>query len=335
MNRLWQPALVWIAHVAAALILVLEFVSPAWSQGRDPFRPMPDPRQEARDPREVGNRDFARREFDPRRSAEDPRRAGNRKPLAAGRDLREVARDTVRPAVDDVPLPRLPAPAEVELERLDDVRAVELGLQFTDSGGDTILIERVAQRGVMARAGFRPGDRIVSVNNLKVTREADFLRYLLAEETRDEQFPIVVIRNDLKETLQVEPALLVAELTRVRRDPLVDFGLRVVSHDERLVVRSVVRRSPAQIAGLRPGDVILTFDDQSPLTPEDLAAWIEAAGPDPVMVTVQRGEVVVPLQWENDIIMDATNSPSTGTTVIDRKRLERMSQLRERREMRR
>lgn len=327
----WQQAGIWAAHVAAAVMILAELSGFAWSQGRDPFSSKPDLRQEARDPRDVDNRTFDRRRLDPRVDAADPLRAGNRDPRQPGRDGRDVARDTVRPALDAVPIPRLPVPDDVVAVHWQDVRAEDLGLLFDNSGGETILIAQVAPRGLMARADFRPGDRIVSVNNLKVGREMEFIRYLLAAETRDERLPVVVVRDDVEETLYVEPALLVERLAETRPDPLRAYGFTVDASDpEKLVVARVGLRTPAFIAGLRPGDEIVTFDARKPLTVDELAAYLADAGADPVTLQVRRGERLTALAWQVGIDADSVGAPSTSTTTPDRKRLERMSQQRER-----
>lgn len=333
-TQYWQQVLIWVAHAAAGAIVFFELAAPAWSQGRDPFESKPDPRQEARDPRDVDNYRFDRRGRDARFEAADPLRGGNRDPLEPARDGREVARDTARPALDAVPVPRLPVADDVVAIQWQEVRARDLGLLFDNSGGETILVAEVARQGLMARAGFRPGDRIVSVNNIKVGREMEFIRYLLAEETRDDRLPVVVVRDDVEQTLTVEPALLVERLALLRSDPLRAYGFTVdVSEPERLVVTRVGLRTPAFVAGLRPADVIVAFNDRKPLTVDELAAYIDEAGRDPVTLTVRRGERLTALEWEADITMDSTSSPSTSTTVPDRKRLERMSRLRERQDM--
>jgi S1-C subfamily serine protease len=164
----------------------------------------------------------------------------------------------------------------------------------------------------------------------------EFIRYLLAEETRDETLPVVVVRDDIEQTLMVEPALLVERLALLRSDPLRPYGFSVdLSAEETMVVTRVSPRTPAFIAGLKPGDVIVKFNDRKPLTAGEFAAYLDEAATDPVALTVRRDGRLTALEWEADIAMDSTSSPSTTTTVPDRKRLERMSRLREREEMRR
>jgi predicted metalloprotease with PDZ domain len=329
----FQRLILGLIHAILAIALVLELAGPAWSQSTEPFPPAEDPRQGARDPRDIGVDRFLRRGKDPRQRAKDPRDLEGREPFPPVRDQREVARDTARPAWDAVPVPRLPLAKEVVTIPWQDIRVADLGLRFTPSGGEAILIERIAPDSLFYKVGFRAGDRIVAVNNLKVGRESDFLRIALAEDTRDERLPVVVVRDDDEQTLYIEPALLLQTVATVLPDPLRPYGFTVDSRDpDALLVTQVRFKSPAFLAGLRPGDAIVTFDDRQPLTVEDLAAWIERSE-DPVEMSVSRNGQLTLLEWESDAALDQAQSPSTGTTVPDRKRLERLSKLREKAEM--
>ena len=80
--------------------------------------------------------------------------------------------------------------------------------------------------------------------------------------------------------------------TRASRRPW--LGLSSSALDGRLHVLRVSRESPAEAAGLRPGDVVLEIDGAKVATPEALykQLWTHAEPDDEIELTVQQGGVV-------------------------------------------
>jgi C-terminal processing protease CtpA/Prc len=142
--------------------------------------------------------------------------------------------------------------------RRGNMRGPDIGLWFNRSSRDGLVISDVSSRGAIAKLGFREGDRIVSVNGHRVTREDEFLQYLLRGDIR--RVKVIVLRDNREETIYVEPAVLTDEYEYTEVAPLERFGVILDDrYDDRIVVWRVIPRSPAYYAGFRPGDVIVTF----------------------------------------------------------------------------
>ncbi|RZL90829.1 MAG: serine protease [Variovorax sp.] len=80
--------------------------------------------------------------------------------------------------------------------------------------------------------------------------------------------------------------------TRASRRPWI--GLSSGALDGQLQVLRVTRDSPAEAAGLRPGDVVLEIDGTRVATPEALykQLWMHAEPDDEIELTVRQGEAV-------------------------------------------
>jgi S1-C subfamily serine protease len=138
------------------------------------------------------------------------------------------------------------------------MRGPDIGIWFSRSSRDGLVISDVSSRGAIAKLGFREGDRIVSVDGRRVTREEDFIQFLVRTDAR--RVKVIVLRDDREETIYVEPAVLFEEEEYVEVDPLERFGIILDDrYDDRIVVWRVIPRSPAYYAGFRPGDVVVTF----------------------------------------------------------------------------
>lgn len=210
------------------------------------------------------------------RDARDQARDQTRDKVRDPRDPKDPVRDQSRDARDPENI-RQPNRDERRDDRRDDrndretgvnagarfsaqgTRGADIGLWFERDTTKGLVIADVATRGAIAKLGFREGDRIVSINGRKVTREDDFVTYLFADDVRNEKIKVIVIRDGREEVIIVEPAVFVEELSYVENDPLEHFGVIVDDrYNDRIVVWRVVPRSPAYYAGIRAGDVIVS-----------------------------------------------------------------------------
>jgi C-terminal processing protease CtpA/Prc len=142
--------------------------------------------------------------------------------------------------------------------RRGNMRGPDIGLWFNRSTRDGLVISDVSTKGAIAKFGFREGDRIVSVDGRRVTREDEFIDFLLHSNAR--RVKVIVLRDNREEIIYVEPAVLLEEEEYMEVDPLVRFGIVLDDrYDDRIVVWRVIPRSPAYYAGFRAGDVIVTF----------------------------------------------------------------------------
>ena len=282
-----------------------------------------DPRDTARDP---GSRDKVRDPRDPRdpgrdqsRDARDPENLRN--PNRDDRDRRDD-RDTRRDDRDDR---GIGASASFSAQ---GTRAADIGIWFERDTSKGLVISDVASKGAIAKLGFRAGDRIVSVAGHKVTREDDFITYLFDEEYRNERIKVIVIRDGREEVIFVEPAIFVEELSYVENDPLENFGIIVDDrYDDRIVVWRVVPRSPAYYAGIRAGDVILTFNNQRLANIAAFVQRLTGADPGEVEVQVNRGDRTRTLHVDVPRFVNRTERRTTLRPNFDNARERRDDRL--------
>jgi C-terminal processing protease CtpA/Prc len=173
--------------------------------------------------------------------------------------------------------------------RRGKMRGPDIGLWFNRSSHDALVISDVSSRGAIAKAGFHEGDRIVSVNGHRVTREEEFLQYLLHGDAR--RVKVIVLRDNREETMYVEPAVLTEEYEYTDVDPLERFGVTLDDrYNDRIVVWRVIPRSPAYYAGFRPGDVIVTFGGRPYRSRTDFETGARDWKPGDADVQIRRGD---------------------------------------------
>ncbi len=122
--------------------------------------------------------------------------------------------------------------------------------------------------------------------------EADRLR-----ESYDEMVMERLQLRHLSERGEIDEEELSAEETKIRDhyrtelgDEAYDFMLYAGSEANRVGVANVMHASPAQVAGLQPGDIILSYAGERLFAPSDLVrATIEAEPGGTVPVVVLRG----------------------------------------------
>jgi len=145
------------------------------------------------------------------------------------------------------------------------------------------VVGRVNEGSPAAAAGLKTGDVIVAVNDRPVRYWEDLERPLSDSDGR----PITVrAKRDAEQTVTVTPR------RKTITDPI--FGERREVWDigagPQLIpqISSVLPDSPAQRAGLQPGDVVLAIGGQPVFTPEDLVEAIRARPGQPLPMTVER-----------------------------------------------
>jgi hypothetical protein len=262
--------------------------------GRDGANDAPPAKRDADDSRD-------------KRAPEQGRDAGRDAGKAAGQAARDKAKGAAEASRDRRDADRPEARRETRQEtnrdsqrsdvrrqqrefRAEDVRPADIGLWFNASD-QGLVISDVASSGAIARVGFREGDRIVSVNGQRITREADFVRYLFAPDIRDQRVKVIVFRDGREEIVYVEPVVLVQQYSVVEADPLEEFGIVIDDrYTDRLIVWKVIPRSPAFYAGIRAGDVITTFDGRQLGAVNDLVQLLSQARADEVTIGVQRSQ---------------------------------------------
>lgn len=170
-----------------------------------------------------------------------------------------------------------------------EMRGPDIGIWFGRSSNDGLVIADISSKGAIAKLGFHEGDRIVSVNGRRVSRESDFIDFLFRSDV--DRVKVIVIRDGREQTIHVEPVVLIREYENVEVDPLERFGIIIDDrYDDRIVVWRVIPRSPAYYAGFRPGDVVVTFAGRPYRTRIDFEKSARDWKPGEVNVQIRRGD---------------------------------------------
>ncbi|MXO89234.1 Do family serine endopeptidase [Pontixanthobacter aquaemixtae] len=205
----------------------------------------------------------------------------------------------------------------VGIDRVDEDLAASLGLE--KNLGE--IVQSVQPDGAAEKAGIKPGDIVVEVNNKRVTPQQT-LSFLVANITPGTRVPIELYRDGKRRTVQATIGKRPSEeelASQQMFDPDADaempqeddngaieekLGLQVIpltgqianslgasSDTTGLVVAAVSRTSDAARKGLRRGDIILTanYVDVPTLSAlEQVISEAESDNRDAVLLRVQR-----------------------------------------------
>ncbi len=119
-------------------------------------------------------------------------------------------------------------------------------------------------------AGFRPGDEILSINGEPTPTWSQVLYRLAAASAGGEAMTVEVRDADGKLHRRVLPHDAIGDLAEVE-NPLEVLGIRPEVPKVPPVIGKVLPGEPAEAAGLRPGDRILSVDGR-PV--EDWVSWV-------------------------------------------------------------
>ncbi len=129
-------------------------------------------------------------------------------------------------------------------------------------------------------AGIEPGDIIVSVNGRELSNDGDLQRYLYLY--LGNEIPVVIQHTDLStEEVRLTPRWKPPE----NEDPI---GLNIV---QRVVVVDLVQDSPAALAGIKRGDLILSIDGQEVYSTGDVEYYINLNPDSDVTIVVQHADL--------------------------------------------
>ena len=169
--------------------------------------------------------------------------------------------------------------------------AMAKALHLPDAGG--ALLASVVSGSPAAKAGLEPGDVIEAVNGQKVGTPRD-LALTVATVTPGNEATFHILRDgqdrDVAVRVGEQPAEKTARAQITEPSPRSQLGaaLTALTPDARdqlelpdgaqgVLIRNVRPGSPAEEAGLRPGDVIVGVGNQKVASPSDASEAINAA----------------------------------------------------------
>ncbi|MBA4106144.1 MAG: hypothetical protein C0485_10320 [Pirellula sp.] len=143
---------------------------------------------------------------------------------------------------------------------------ISAGLQFGQATERGLTLNRVANDSFFYNSGLRQGDVLISYGGRPVRSQADFSRWAIYQP--GQRIPIVVMRDGREETIFVT-------YDDNQRNPMqrqagyapqsggAYLGVTFDPQSNRgALVRSVAPGSPAENAGIRPGNVIVAVNDR-------------------------------------------------------------------------
>jgi serine protease Do len=180
----------------------------------------------------------------------------------------------------------------------------ELAKSFNLPAATGALVSSVMDNSPAMAAGVKQGDVITEYDSRKVAR-ADDLPKAVADTPVGRQVPLGIVRDGKPMTLRVTVAQLedhqVAAAQNASDKP--SLGVSVQALDPTLarqlglkdsrgvVIREVRDGSPAETAGLRPGDVIAEVDHHRVTSTDDLQKALAGHQKDaPLLMLVHRQE---------------------------------------------
>ena len=210
----------------------------------------------------------------------------------------------------------------VGIQEITGDRAKALKLP-SDTG---VEITRVAPDSPAEKAGLKSGDVVLQINGNKV-ESLEQASKLVRETPVGREVKLEVFRNGASQTIIAKvgehpqvpgiPDFRMPDVPRVimgLRNPM--LGVEAESIDGQLaqyfglsdgvLVRTVMKGSAAEKAGVKAGDVIFKVDDVKVATPPEISARLRAAHGKPIPVVVMRE------RKEMSLTVEAPEAPRLG-----------------------
>jgi S1-C subfamily serine protease len=211
-------------------------------------------------------------------------------------------------AADDPPKPR-------QTKKAAEVEAGILGMSLTTTGRGRVVISEVSPESPAATAGLRKNDEIVGFDNHRVKSLKELTEFAgtLVERKQpgdevevlairdDKEQPFVIILPERADPIPTEPETGTPAAIAEDAEEVFCMLLRE-SAGGKVIVVEVSPRSPAAVAGILPGDQIVTVGEVKILSIDDLRQTLD----------VYVAGDVVPFGIERDrqpIVADVTMAP--------------------------
>jgi len=137
------------------------------------------------------------------------------------------------------------------------------------------------------RAGIRPGDRITQFDDRRNPTWEQIEDQAAVDANSTVQ--ITVDRTVDAQPQQFHTSLFLSDPSKGEDFDIESLGLLPKKQNGPLGVRDVITGDPADRAGLKAGDKIISIDGQSVYSVEAITAWLQQSQGKPVTLLVQRG----------------------------------------------
>lgn len=172
-------------------------------------------------------------------------------------------------------------------------RRYDMGAKFTTDDNDRVELSSLESDSILARAGLRRGDIIRSVNGQRVNSRESLDRWV-HQANPTEPLAFAVLREGRERTVHVDfagqsqrNAYSYSKNNDAHRAAL--GVLLDMRYAQDAIVQRVYRDSPADRAGIRPGDEITSINGQDIYSPQHLMSVIAELEPGtPVEVEYTR-----------------------------------------------
>ena len=126
----------------------------------------------------------------------------------------------------------------------------------------TPVVAKVEPGSVAAEAGLKPNDQIVAVDGQKIYYPQRITEW--AQQHPGEMIPLTVLRDNAQLQISLRPS--------------------------RPIINSVIKNSPAEVAGVRAGDRIIALNDEQIYDWGTVVKHVEQNPGKPLTLTVQQGD---------------------------------------------
>jgi regulator of sigma E protease len=148
----------------------------------------------------------------------------------------------------------------------------------------TTTIGSVAEKSISRDIGFKPGDKIVSINNKKINTWDEFILALSLEDM-GAQRNIVLVRDGAKTNIVADGNKIVKDLAD--RKPI---GLN--PENVKVLITAVQTLKPAGKLGLKENDSIIAVNNEPILSAKDFQTVISNNKKKPVLLTWKRNQKI-------------------------------------------
>ena len=146
------------------------------------------------------------------------------------------------------------------------------------AGYDPCIIHSVDEGSAAYEAGLMPGDKITEVNGTNVTFYGDYSMYVLLNDGAE--LKLTVERDGEEYDITVTPEYVDKDV----------YQMGVLLNSDSPSIAGVNEGSPAEEAGMKTGDIILSIDGNTVNKSEDITPLVQKSEGNKMTVVVKRGD---------------------------------------------